>query len=238
MSARETILNRIRAGLSAKDELFRDTTLRRELPPVPSPVTAVAGDKLSLARHFGTRLERIHGSYEMVAGPADAAAAVVRVIREWDRDQDTVLAWAAAELEPPDLAERLEGAGLRLLVPDDMHDEECRRNAARPTVGVTGVEAAFAGTGSMVLVPGAGRSRAAALLPTYHVAVIPFSRIYPTMEAWLAVLRDQGRLTDLFRSAGQVAFVTGPSKSADIELNLTLGVHGPRVVHAVIFDDG
>jgi L-lactate dehydrogenase complex protein LldG len=119
-----------------------------------------------------------------------------------------------------------------------MHEEECRRSAAHLSVGITGVEAAFAGTGSIALLPGKGRSRAAALLTLYHIAVIPFSCIYPSIEAWMEVARKAGNLDDRVRRGSQLAFVTGPSKSADIELNLTLGVHGPKMVHAVIFDDG
>ena len=46
------------------------------------------------------------------------------------------------------------------------------------------------------------------------------------------------KLENVVRGNSQLAFITGPSKSADIELNLTLGVHGPRDVHAIVFDDG
>ena len=82
-----------------------------------------------------------------------------------------------------------------------------------------------------------GKNRAAALLPLYHIAVIPFSRIYPSIEAWFEVMRNEGDLDDRVRGCSQLTFVTGPSKSADIELNLTLGVHGPKMVHALMFDD-
>jgi L-lactate dehydrogenase complex protein LldG len=118
-----------------------------------------------------------------------------------------------------------------------MNDEGERRQAAALSVGLTGIDAAFAGTGSMVLVPGPGKSRAASLLPLHHIALVPVSKIFPTLESWLASLRSEGSLERLFRNHAQLAFITGPSKSADIELNLTLGVHGPRDVHAIVFDD-
>ncbi len=104
-------------------------------------------------------------------------------------------------------------------------------------IGLTSVDAAFASTGSVALAPGPGRSRAASLLPLRHIMLVPLSRIYPTVEDWLRFLRQAGRLSDLLQRSAQIVFVTGPSKSADIELILALGVHGPQVVHAVVFDD-
>ncbi len=102
---------------------------------------------------------------------------------------------------------------------------------------MTSADAAFASTGSIVLASGRGKSRAASLLPLRHLVLVPMSRIHPTVEAWLRTLRHDQALGSFLRVSGQIVFITGPSKSADIELNLTLGVHGPRVVHALIFDD-
>jgi L-lactate dehydrogenase complex protein LldG len=149
-----------------------------------------------------------------------------------------LLSWAPSELPIPELRSQLEKHGVSLFVPTDMHEADARERAATLPIGLTGVDAAFAGTGSLVLVPGPGRSRAASLLPLHHIALVPKSRIHATFESWLAGLRSEGRLESLFREHAQLAFVTGPSKSADIELNLTLGVHGPRDVHAVVFEDG
>jgi L-lactate utilization protein LutC len=89
----------------------------------------------------------------------------------------------------------------------------------------------------MLMLTGPGVNRAASLLPFRHIALIPFSKIYPTMEHWLAEQREDGRLVDTYRSRANVSLITGPSKSADIEMALTLGVHGPKFVHAILFDD-
>jgi L-lactate dehydrogenase complex protein LldG len=103
--------------------------------------------------------------------------------------------------------------------------------------GLTGVEAAAAATGSMIMLAGPRTSRAASLLPLRHIALIPFSRLYPTMEDWLAARRAAGQLDRLLRESANLTLITGPSKSADIEFHLTLGVHGPQVVHAILFED-
>ena len=127
--------------------------------------------------------------------------------------------------------------GLELVAPSALHTAD-ERNAVRfIRYGLTGVTAAFAATGSMMMAAGSETNRAASLLPLRHIALIPFSRLYPTIEAWLAEVRQAGTLTDLLRDNANLSMITGPSKSADIEMNLTLGVHGPMYVHAILFDD-
>jgi L-lactate dehydrogenase complex protein LldG len=149
----------------------------------------------------------------------------------------SILAWAPERLLLDHIQPALEDLGLKLVTPADLQSGEQREQVRHIRYGVTGVEAAFASTGSMLVVSGPDTPRAASLLPFRHVALIPFSRLYRTMEEWLAVQREAGKLAELYRSHANVTMITGPSKSADIEMNLTLGVHGPKYVHAILFDD-
>ena len=84
---------------------------------------------------------------------------------------------------------------------------------------------ALADTGSVVLLS-SDEPRARSLLPSVHVTEVQEDRILPDLPTLFAVLGD-----DLPSS---VAIVTGPSRSADIEQRLTVGVHGPRTVHIVL----
>lgn len=96
--------------------------------------------------------------------------------------------------------------------------------AEQADLGVTGALYGIAATGTLVLHAGLAGGRTASLLPPVHLALLPVDRL----------LRDSG---ELFRKMGerlpdglpsQLVFVSGPSRSADIELEVTVGVHGPR----------
>jgi L-lactate dehydrogenase complex protein LldG len=111
-----------------------------------------------------------------------------------------------------------------------------REEAARAELGVTGVDLAVAETGTLILLSGAGRPRSTSLLPATHVAVFDRHRLVESLEQVGVVLEalhaDPARM-----SGAMINFITGPSRTADIELTLTRGVHGPKEVHAVFVDE-
>ncbi|WP_252393583.1 LUD domain-containing protein [Hydrogenibacillus sp. N12] len=104
-----------------------------------------------------------------------------------------------------------------------------RTFAARATLGVVAADAAIAETGSVVFLTSATAGRTASLLPPVLWIVVSRATVYPTLGEALHALAERGR-KDGFPSAIQI--VTGPSRSADIEMQLTLGVHGPGTVWA------
>lgn len=246
--ARAEIFARLRAICHSERPLFRrgpDVAAKTE---PPAAVTHAEGTGLALARVFGDKLAAISGSYEIVQQRAEVAERVKARVLAWHASDSgireegepaviEVMSWAPGELPLPNLEASLRRAGITLVVPGNLHNRDARRRAAGIEIGLTGVDAAFAATGSLAFASGVGKSRAASLLPLLHIALVPFSRIHPTFESWLSKLRTAGQLVAFLSQSRQLVFVTGPSKSADIELNLTLGVHGPRIVHAVLFDD-
>jgi L-lactate dehydrogenase complex protein LldG len=101
--------------------------------------------------------------------------------------------------------------------------------AEAPEIEDAGVSTALYGladTGSVVLAASAEEPRARSLLPDVHVTLLREDRILPGLDELFAVLGD-----DL---PSALAIVTGPSRSADIEQKLAVGVHGPREVHVVL----
>ena len=91
--------------------------------------------------------------------------------------------------------------------------------------GLTGALAGLADTGTVVLADGPGRSALASLLPPLHMALLPVERMHAGMQSWLA---KEGKRQ--IAEAASVALVSGPSRTADIEMTLTVGVHGPGEV--------
>lgn len=96
-------------------------------------------------------------------------------------------------------------------------------------VGVTGVFCAIAETGTLMLLSGPDTWSSAALLPETHIAVVPASRIVGTMEDAFALAR--GERGELPRA---VNFISGPSRTGDIEQTIVLGAHGPYRVHVIV----
>jgi L-lactate dehydrogenase complex protein LldG len=89
-------------------------------------------------------------------------------------------------------------------------------------VGISGAMAGLADTGTVILPSGPDRSQLVSLLPFHHIAILPLHAIYPALEDWLA---DAGAAA--IAESSQINLITGPSRTADIEMTLTIGVHGP-----------
>jgi LUD domain len=95
---------------------------------------------------------------------------------------------------------------------------------------VTGVSAAVVETGSLALFYGPGAGRLPSLVAPVHVAVVERAQLVPTLDDFLARVRPH------LGPRSAAVLVTGPSRSADIEQVITVGVHGPKELHVVFID--
>lgn len=95
-------------------------------------------------------------------------------------------------------------------------------------VGITTAQAAIAETGTLVLDSARERHRLVSLVPPVHIAIVDTSTIYATLGETLTMLQNGKELSPA------VTFITGPSRTADIELTLTIGVHGPQELYVII----
>jgi L-lactate dehydrogenase complex protein LldG len=108
-------------------------------------------------------------------------------------------------------------------------DFAARGAADADRVGVTGCYCAIAETGTLMLLSGTDTPATVSLLPETHIAIVAASRIVAGMEeAWALVRAERGELPRA------VNFISGPSRTGDIEQTIVLGAHGPYRVHLVV----
>ena len=104
--------------------------------------------------------------------------------------------------------------------------------------GITGANALVASTGSVMLVSNEGNARLCSSLPSLHIVVAGVDKLVATMTDAAATLDMLPASATGQTMSSYVSFISGPSRSADIEMSLSLGVHGPRDVHVVLLDNG
>lgn len=217
MSARNDILNRLGQRLGADQLAARraraEATLAARIgqPQGPRPVPGA-----DLLAEFRRRAESLASTVEVVSTWADAPAALARYLAEKDLPRQGV-AW-------PSLG-HLDWAGAGL---------EIRLGAARgdDRLGITSCYCAIAETGTLMLLGETETHAVTSLLPETHVALVPASLLLWGMEEGWAKLRAE-RGTPPRR----VNFVSGPSRTGDIEQTLVLGAHGPYRVHLILLQD-
>ena len=99
-------------------------------------------------------------------------------------------------------------------------------------IGITEADYAIADTGTLVLISGGERHRLLSLLPAIHICILDSKRIFPNLSALLRHLHENVYLDESLPQA--TTFITGPSRTADIEHVLTTGVHGPGRVEVLL----
>jgi L-lactate dehydrogenase complex protein LldG len=243
VTSKADFLGRIRAEMARTRGLFAATPAER--PARPRERLELLRRELSerwpqTLERFRAEFERVAGVFHRVATAGEVPARLERICRE--RGARRLVAWPAEELGVA-IAPVLGAAGIAVEsmpreVPADVERRRLRALVAGSDLGVTGADLAVAETGTLVLVSAAGRPRSTSLLPPCHVAVFDRGALVETLEqvgvaleAWHDGPEPPGR-------GAMINFITGPSRTADIELTLTRGVHGPKEIHAIFVDGG
>jgi L-lactate dehydrogenase complex protein LldG len=112
---------------------------------------------------------------------------------------------------------------------------DVRQRLAESGMGITGADYAIAETGSVIVLPRRGLSRLVSVVPPVHVAIVRPADILGTLDDLFTLRR-----LEYVRNGGEMGsylnFITGPSRTADIEQTIVVGVHGPREVHMVLLN--
>lgn len=188
------------------------------------------GDESAANVFEGTVVERFRRSLEAVAGrcfvvrdEAEAAEVLRRIVEQRGARRvavsDSPLAGRVAALAPLPV-DVLAGAAA-----SDFFDCD---------LGVTGAQWGVAETGTLVLESDAERNRLASLVPPAHVALVEAGQIRQTLGEVLRAVGERGPE----RLSRAVTFITGPSRTSDIELTLAIGVHGPGELYVVVVGSG
>ncbi len=173
---------------------------------------------------FETRAKAVSAEILRVKSPAEARKALLDLVQSLQAKK--AVAVSCALQEKAGAHEALRSAGIQLFT----GRADIAEHAATADVGISGVEFAVAETGSVCQKATAVEDRLVSMLPPVHVAFLDSSRVLPGIEDAFEVF---GKVFD----RGYISFITGPSRTADIERVLTIGVHGPSRFIVIAVDD-
>lgn len=239
--SRETFLERVRQAAQAGQ------AHRVRLHPVPDDVGYV-GAQGDLCERFVAEVEAVGGMPHMVADLAGARSMLQELLAEISSGHAVnavaamggeasgptmALCWQHELLTRLELKELLQASGIQrldYLTLAAMSPAKRRAAMLACQVGITSCDWAIAETGSLLLCSRTGRERVASLLPPIYIAIVERLQIVPDLIDAIAKLY-RGGVSQLSSNA---VLITGPSKTGDIELQLTTGVHGPGTWHVIV----
>jgi L-lactate dehydrogenase complex protein LldG len=210
MSARASILERVRRAQRTGRIPAATAGHATQEPVVAAPIGTDSHERLA---RFLAELTALGVEHYLEESAAHVRARIGALVGD-----HAVLAWDVDRL-PYSVGEALHN-------PAD--GSSPRQVQAAAEIGLTGCDGAIAETGSLALLSRRGQPRAASLLPPVHIAVVRRSDLRASMGEFFAEHARE------IAEAACCTFVTGPSRTADIELTLTLGVHGPGKVIVVV----
>jgi len=229
-SARSAIMDSIRRHLAASNQIEMGESSHEHdrsavlLPSVfdePSSTPA----QTSMVATFRESLEAVGGHCFIVRGEIDAAIILKNIFARLPASQSRRVALSDAPI-----LERL----ARDLGPKvkEVATTPKSNDLFNFDVGITTAQLAIAETGTLVLESESERHRLVSLVPPVHIAILDARSLVQSLGEALSYLQREG-ISGMSRA---VTFITGPSRTADIELTLTVGVHGPKELHVIVID--
>lgn len=211
--AREEILHRVRRGVGGADFATRRAAALASLTEQKRGPQPVLGD--GLVERFQRKAESLASTVVRVADPAQVPAAVAAYLEQG--------ALGSAAVVTPELA--------GLMWAENGLSVRAGGAVDADKVGISGCFCAVAETGTLMLLSGPDTPATVSLLPETHIAVVLTSRIVATMEDAFALLRAECGTVPR-----AINFISGPSRTGDIEQTIVLGAHGPCRVHLILVE--
>lgn len=183
-----------------------------------------------LLAQFKQELEALTGHVHVLDDVEDTAVTILKILAQ--HKSKRIIAWDDTALDLPNLQAILQEAGITIedaRLPMDENGRKAQLSQIDEVfVGLTAVHGALADTGAIALLSGKDRGRLASLAPPVHIALVKREQLYPSLPAFLTAINDQ------IPDSSNLVFIAGPSRTGDIEMTLSIGVHGPGEVHVIV----
>ena len=216
--SRESFLSRVREAAQA------GRAYRVHLQPVP-PEVGYVGAEGDLCDKMAAEVEATGGKAYRAADLLAAREVLASLLEE--AAAKSALCWEHEVLSRMGLTEILQSRNIVRHSYESLSrmDFAAQRAAMLACdIGISSVDCAIAETGTLMVCSRPGQERVASLLPIMHVAIVERQQIVPDLIDAFDILHQRG----LGNLPSNTTLITGPSKTGDIELQLTTGVHGPK----------
>ena len=187
--------------------------------------------RADLVERFADVLSAVGGTAHGPVPVDEALDLLVALCRERAAGAAVAVSTGDPVMQKLGVVGKLGAAGLDVLAPDDVF---WRERLAEAGVGVTGAVAAVAASGTVGVACGPGAPRATSLVPPAHICLVMRGTM---VEDLGEALRRCTPLADSVDLPSGLVWVSGPSRSADLELVLTVGVHGPGSVDVIVVEE-
>jgi L-lactate dehydrogenase complex protein LldG len=241
----EEFISRIKTALgkASAESLQRANLFGREMPAETRAILERINTRTVEERRrlLGILMEAAD-PINLKVTPAEDAASVATAVAELVRDKDpewgdpkSVAAWRHPLIESLNLPDALSEQGVPVVFSevDGTGREALRRRVIDSYVGITSADFCMADAATLVMRTRPGQARTVSLLPSIHIAVIELDRIIADLKELYALIKWDPH----FSKEGVtncMTFISGPSKTADIEATMVHGAHGPREVHIFV----
>ncbi|GEM_PF-40385 len=236
MADLQAIVARVRDALAS----WRDTPNHN---PVPAAAAAPGGNRAELASLFARELEAVGGRAIGPIAPEELAGCVVALARERGLKSVALGRGVASDLD--NVAQALEAAGIEVMrtrpiaagpvaqdpaaaAENKPGKNEFKARMALIDGAVAEADCAIASTGTLAVLSDADRPSSLTLLPPVSIVVLRIDRIKPDLAGALEAIGPDAV------QAHRLTLITGPSRTADIEKRIVMGVHGPKSLDAIV----
>jgi L-lactate dehydrogenase complex protein LldG len=237
LSSRDKMLRRIKAalyrprnGTRPGQELVDDEPGRlfkhnMSIEPDNNP----GWEQQKLIDIFTNEFDKVNGLAKIVNNADEIRKYLSTVTTE--HHSKSFIVWDTALIKRLKVIEYLKTSDLTVV---ESHN---KKQVEEADIGITEADYAIADSGTLVLFSDPSKPRLTSLIAPLHIAILDPKKIVRNIfDLFQMIGHEYHEELDSKRIMSCITFITGPSRTADIELNLTLGVHGPKELHVLIYN--